>query len=90
MKERIKKAFEWSGLSKDEFETQTGISWFKWQNLFSGKQRVNEDHIEALNKLWPQFTYWITTGQTLPESGQISPEIEEARSNSKKAPKATG
>lgn len=74
MRQRLYQAYVWSGLSTEAFESQTGISWYKWQNLFSRKQRVNEDHVAAADKLWPQFTYWIATGQTLPEAGQISPE----------------
>jgi len=90
MRDRIEQAFQQSGMTKQEFEQQTGISWFKWQNLFSGKQRVNEDHLNAVNTLWPQYAYWFVTGKTMPEAGQISPEIEQARSNSKEPPKATG
>ncbi|BBL72789.1 hypothetical protein MoryE10_33950 [Methylogaea oryzae] len=79
MLDRIKQLVEASGLSKTDLEEQTGISAYKWGNLFTGKQRVNEDHIQAIRKLWPQYTYWIVTGETLPESGQISPQIEESR-----------
>ncbi|MCL7422868.1 MAG: DNA-binding protein [Methylobacter sp.] len=68
-----------SGFSPSELEEKTGIKRFTWGNLKTGKQRANEEHIEALVKLWPEYAYWITTGMTLPEAGQISPEMEETR-----------
>lgn len=81
MRERIRQLIDWSGLSLPELEERTGISQYKWGNLLTGKQRVNEDHINALRSVWPQFTYWLVTGETLPEAGQISPEIEDTRRN---------
>lgn len=87
MRERIKSALEWSGMTMEEFEEKTGISRFKWGNLFTGKQRVNEDHLKAVNVLWPQFAYWISTGKVLPEAGQVNPAIEAKRKDSKRAGK---
>ncbi|WP_255556648.1 DNA-binding protein [Methylococcus sp. Mc7] len=87
MRDRIKRLIAWSGLTLPELEERTGITAYKWGNLLTGKQRVNEDHITALTKLWPEYAYWITTGKTIPEVGQISPELEETR---KKLAKAGG
>ncbi|MFZ2404299.1 MAG: DNA-binding protein [Methylobacter sp.] len=72
---------DYIGLSNPVLERHTGIKSTIWANVRNGKSRVNEDHLEAVNKMWPQYTYWITTGMTLPEAGQISPEIEETRKN---------
>jgi len=58
----------------------TGIDRYKWGNIRGRKQKVNEDYLEALNQAFPQFSYWIMTGQTIPEAGQISPEMDKARS----------
>jgi transcriptional regulator with XRE-family HTH domain len=85
MRERIKKLIEWSGLTLPELEARTGISAYKWGNLLTGKQRVNEDHIEALASLWPEFRFWIAYGETIPEAGQINPEMEETRRKLEKA-----
>lgn len=84
MRDRVKKLIDHSGKSLPELEAETGISQYKWGNLLTGKQRVNEDHIAALNKLWPQFTYWLVTGHTIPDAGQISPELEQIREDSRK------
>ena len=79
MRERVRKIIDRSGLPLSEIENLTGISQYKWGNLLTGKQRVNEDHINALQKLWPQYTYWLVTGDTIPEAGQISPDLEDVR-----------
>jgi transcriptional regulator with XRE-family HTH domain len=84
MKKRIKEIFEYKGLSLEELEQITGISKYIWGNLFTGKQRVNEDHINSIIKLWPEYAYWLTTGETIPNAGQISPEVDKARENLKK------
>jgi len=85
IRERILEIFEFYSLNNKELEEITGISSHKWGNLKTGKQRANEEHIEAIVKKWPEYSYWITTGETLPEAGQISPELEETRRNLSKA-----
>lgn len=56
-----------------QLEEATGLDRNIWISLRYGRQRVNEDHIEAVRKLWPQFSYWLISGETIPEAGQISP-----------------
>lgn len=60
-------------------EDLTGIDRYKWGNIRGKKQKINEDYLEAINQVFPQYAYWIMTGKTIPEAGQISPEIEKAR-----------
>ncbi|WP_374089758.1 DNA-binding protein [Methylomicrobium lacus] len=61
------------------FEAATGVKAKTWANVENGIQRANEEHIEAIIKKWPEYAYWLVTGLTLPEAGQISPELEETR-----------
>lgn len=82
---RFNIVLDYMGLSNPVLERHTGIKATTWANVRNGKSRINEDHLEAINKLWPQYTYWITTGLTLPEVGQISPELEEQRQKLGKA-----
>lgn len=56
-------------------------NWHTWQAVENGKQTANEDHITALSKIWPEYKYWLVFNETMPEAGQISPEIEETRQN---------
>ncbi len=47
------------------------------------------DVLEAIAREWPQYSYWLLTGETMPEQGHISPEIERARKDSPGAEKAS-
>jgi hypothetical protein len=76
IRDRLLQVIDLSGLSPRELEQQTGVDRYIWQNVKAKKQRVNEDHLEAVFRIWPQFAYWIATGQTMPEAGQISPDME--------------
>jgi len=80
IRERIIEIFDIMGLTSKKMEELTGIDRYKWGNIRGRKQKVNEDYLEALNQVFPQFSYWIMTGKTIPDAGQISPEIEKARS----------
>jgi|GEM_PF-443870 transcriptional regulator with XRE-family HTH domain len=79
--ERIRTLREFKGLSRRDLEKLTGIEEYKWKSVESGKQNANEHHIAAVAALWPEYKHWLVFGETLPEAGQISPEIEETRRN---------
>jgi len=83
MKERLKILIDIKKVSTKGLEEKTGIDRYKWGNLINGKNRLNEDHIEALNKIWPEYIYWLVTGKTIPQAGQISPEEEEKNTSKK-------
>ena len=80
IRDRIIEIFDVLDLTSKRMEELTGIDRYKWGNIRGRKQKVNEDYLEALNQAFPQFSYWIMTGQTIPKAGQISPEMEKARS----------
>lgn len=68
-------------LSAPKLEKLTGIDRNNWYHLRNGRRRANEEDIEAIIKIAPQFAFWLTTGQTAPQIGQVSPEYEEANTN---------
>ena len=72
-------ALDFTMLKNPALESKTGLKAMDWANLRNRKVRLNEDHIEGIKKLNPEFIYWIMTGETMPECGQISPQIEESR-----------
>lgn len=77
MRERLIAIWDFSGLSAKDLEDKTGIDRNNWYSLKNGRRRANEDDIKEMVKIFPQYAYWITTGEILPEAGQISPEYEE-------------
>lgn len=75
--DRIKQLRKTLGLTRDEFAQKTGIGTNQLSNLEHKKQKVYAWHIEAISHVWPQYGYWLCTGEALPDAEQISPEGEE-------------
>ncbi|EME5359738.1 hypothetical protein [Pseudomonas aeruginosa] len=65
------------------FEKQTGIDRYRWGNVRNGKARITDAEIEAVIEIFPQYALWLVTGKVAPESGQTSPEYDEANRNLK-------
>jgi len=78
---RVKILREWLNLTRDEFSKKTSIGSTQLANIEQKKQKAYAWHIQAIGKEWPQYAYWLVTGETIPEAGQISPELEETRKN---------
>lgn len=53
----------------------------RWVNIKRGRARVGADEIEILGKLYPSYRWWLLTGEVIPESGQTSPDYDEANRN---------
>jgi len=64
-------------LTVDEFSLQTGIKSGQISSIENNRQKLYGWQIQAISTVWPQYAYWLTTGQTLPEAGQISPAQNE-------------
>lgn len=86
--DRAKEVLKWEKVTNKTLEEKTGISRDTWSAMRNGRIRINEDHLEAINNLWPKYSYWIMTGEELPEAGQISPMTEQIRLDSIKEGRA--
>lgn len=53
----------------------------RWQNLKRQKARIATEEIESLGVLFPNYRWWLMTGEVMPEVGQTSPEYDEANRN---------
>lgn len=71
-----------------QFEELTGIGARKWQNLAQGKQRANDEMLEAIGKAFPQYAYWLVTGKTDEEHGHTSPILDRIRMDLQRAGRA--
>ena len=76
IEERIKQAIKHREMNYHDVESKTGFPESRWNKALNGHLKLRWEEVESITKLFPEFSYWITTGKTLPESGQISPEIE--------------
>ncbi|WAC43526.1 DNA-binding protein [Pseudomonas sp. SL4(2022)] len=43
--------------------------------------RLGIEEIDVLVKIYPQYVLWLASGQIAPESGQTSPDYDEANRN---------
>lgn len=82
IKERLIAVWDRKKLSAPKLEKLTGIDRSSWYHLRNGKRRANEQDIEAIVQMFPQYAFWIASGQIAPEIGQTSPDYDEANRNS--------
>jgi len=62
----------------DRLIRETSIGTNRWRTVLYNKEiRISTNEVEELTKMFPQYAYWITTGQILPDAGQVSPDYEE-------------
>lgn len=50
----------------------------RWQSIKRGRARFAVDELEQLAERYPQFRWWLMTGEELPEIGQVRPEDDPA------------
>ncbi|WP_083930160.1 hypothetical protein [Methylovulum miyakonense] len=79
IRERMIILLDFIGLKNPKLEEKTGIPRTTWGNIRNRRGRANEEQITAVIQLWPEYAYWLTTGLTIPEAGQISPDMEDTR-----------
>lgn len=53
----------------------------RWQSIKRGKARITAEEIEQLGKLYPNYRWWLMTGEVMPDKGQTSPDYDAAHSN---------
>jgi len=79
IKDRVITLLKKTGIRATELEERTGISRYTWNNLKnpSRTREIKEEEITAIGSVYPQYRWWILTGETMPEVGQTSPEYDE-------------
>ena len=64
-------------VSVEEMAPRGGIKPSRLKNLLAGQGQPRLEDIKAIAKAFPEYEYWLVYGKTLPESGQIRPDIKE-------------
>lgn len=49
--------------------------------LYNKDVRISTEEIDVLGNLYPQYRWWMISGEVAPEIGQTSPEYDEANRN---------
>ncbi|EPF1332377.1 helix-turn-helix domain-containing protein [Pseudomonas aeruginosa] len=82
IKARVIEILKSSGMRLPELEARTGISRYTWNNLKNParNREIKEEEILAIANVYPQYRWWLITGEVMPEVGQTSPEYDEANS----------
>lgn len=78
IRERLIAIWDAKGLTARKLEELTGVDREKWYALRNNKRRVNEDDIEGILSITPEYALWLVSGKIAPESGQTSPAYAEA------------
>lgn len=63
----------------DELTRAGETNYPRWVNIKRGRARVGADEIETLGKVFPEYRWWLMTGEAAPEIGQSSPELDEVQ-----------
>lgn len=64
-----------------ELAESGSTDYVRWQNIKRGKARIGANEVEILGRVFPQYRWWLMTGEVMPESNQTSPEYDEAKRN---------
>jgi hypothetical protein len=50
----------------------------RWQNIKRGRAQLRANEVEIIGKAFPNYRWWLMTGEVKPEMGQTSPEYDDA------------
>lgn len=68
-------------LALNEVAETNSKEYVRWQNVKRGRARVGAEEIEALAEFFPNWKWWLLTGEVMPEMGQTSPDYDKANKN---------
>ncbi|AXR13657.1 hypothetical protein ACM7LV_08820 [Pseudomonas aeruginosa] len=78
--DRVRTLVDKAGI--DELVKQTDIGSTRWRTVrYDKRTRISTQEVEALVRIYPQYALWLASGQVSPESGQTSPDYDEANRN---------
>lgn len=70
------------GMSNLNTLTRAGeTDYNRWVSIKRGRARVGADEVEVLGRVYPNYRWWLSTGEVMPDQGQTSPEYDEANTN---------
>ena len=66
-------------LSLSDLAVTNSKEYVRWQNVKRGGARITATEIEELGRIFPNYRYWLISGEVIPEAGQTSPSYDEAK-----------
>ena len=77
--ERIDILLKLEGLSRRKLADMTSTKQDRWNNVLKRNSKLYQEDMETLYQLFPEYKYWLATGDELVEVGQISPMTKKSR-----------
>lgn len=78
--ERVRRIAAMAGMDRLVRETPIGSN--RWRTVLYNKDvRISTEEIDVLGYLYPQYRWWMVSGEVAPEIGQTSPEYDESNRN---------
>lgn len=78
--DRVRTVASMAGMDRLVRETPIGSN--RWRTvLYNREVRISTLEVEELSKLYPQYRWWMISGDIAPEMGQTSPAYDEANQN---------
>lgn len=80
LNERVRTVASIAGMDRLVRETPIGSN--RWRTVLYNKDvRISTAEVEELGRLYPNYRWWMISGEVAPEMGQTSPEYDEANRN---------
>lgn len=64
--------------SLEDWVRASEITYSRWKSVRHRTVRMSTEEIDVIQKVFPEYSLWLISGQIAPEIGQISPDYEEA------------
>lgn len=72
--ERIRMVREAHGLSQSAFADKIGVSVRSIHTIEYRGTSASVQVVAAIAEHWPEYSYWLLTGKTIPKTGQTKPK----------------
>ncbi len=80
LNERVRTVASLAGMDRLVRETPIGSN--RWRTvLYNRDVRISTVEVEELGKLYPNYRWWMISGEVAPDMGQTSPDYDEANRN---------
>nr|WP_255199510.1 hypothetical protein [Marinobacter lutaoensis] len=74
IQERARTLIKLAGV--DTIARKGDIAHSRWLSVTYKNVRMSTEELEVIKKVYPQYAYWLITGEIIPEAGQTSPEYD--------------
>lgn len=62
-------------MTRIEFCEQTGMKLTTLENIEKGRQKVHDEHFQAIARHWPEYLFWLVTGE-VPRGSHLAPATQ--------------